>query len=264
MAEDGGRPGGDPVRVSRLEEGRIARISLDAGRGNVLSRDVIALLDGVFEDLARDTEVRAVVLTAEGKDFSWGASVPEHAPGEVEHMLPAFGRLFRAIARSGVPVCAAVRGRCFGGGLELALAAHRIVVAEDAKLGLPEVTLGVFPPMAAAVLPLRVSQPTVDRLVVTGEIVDGWTAAELGLADEAVPAGRVEEEAMRWASRYLGLSGIAVRFATRAARSTWDDALDDRLTRLERLYLDELMKTRDAREGIAAFMEKRKPTWVNQ
>ncbi len=194
--------------------------------------------------------MHAVILTAEGADFSYGASVAEHAPGPVREMLPLFSGLFRTIARAGVPLCAAVRGRCLGGGLELALAAHRILVAADAQLGLPEVKLGVFPPVAAAVLPLRVPQPVVDRLVMTGATVSGVEAVHLGLADQACAAEALEEEALAWARTFVELSGSSLRFATRAARAAWNEALGVRLERLEHLYLGELMDTRDAHEGI--------------
>ncbi|MDH5492282.1 MAG: enoyl-CoA hydratase/isomerase family protein [Myxococcales bacterium] len=252
------------ILVERLEEGRIARLSLSAGKGNVLTKALNGELARAFDALGEDRRLRAIVLTAEGKDFSFGASVPEHAPGQVEQMLPAFHALFRSIARSALPVVAAVRGRCLGGGFELALAAHRIFVTPDAKLGVPEVTLGVFPPVAAALLPLRVPQPVVDRMVGLGEIVDGSLAVQLGLADTLVEAPEaLESEALDWARRTLDLSGAAVRFATRAARAAWDEALGSRLAQLEALYLNELMETADAREGIAAFIERRKPRWVD-
>jgi cyclohexa-1,5-dienecarbonyl-CoA hydratase len=251
------------VSVARLAAGSVARVSLSGGKGNVLTRAAIADLASVFLELGEDKSVHAILLTAEGKSFSYGASVPEHAPGEVGRMLPEFCALFRAISATRLPVIAAVRGKCLGGGLELALAAHRIIVAEDAELGFPEVTIGVFPPVAAALLPLRVSQPVVDRLVVLGDIVRGTDAVAMGLADECAPAVSVETRALLWAERYRELSGVAVRFATRASRTAWDEALGARLDRLEHLYLDELMATADAREGIAAFLERRPPRWVD-
>jgi len=250
--------------MERLEGGRLAELRLTAGKGNVLDRAAIGELSAAFAQLGEDAELRAILLTAEGSNFSFGASVPEHVPGEVETMLPAFHQLFRDIAKSALPVVAVVQGRCLGGGLELALAAHRIEVSADAKLGVPEVTLGVFPPVAAAVLPLRVSQPVVDRLVTLGEIISGVEAADIGLVD-GVSDSREEARAagLRWAHRYLELSAVAVRYATRASRAAWDDALHTRLERLERLYLDELMRTHDAKEGIAAFLERRAPNWTN-
>lgn len=257
-------PSSGPVRVEPTCEGRVARITLAAGKGNVLTREVIAVLRDVFVELGRDRDIRAAVVAAEGKHFSFGASVPEHVPGEVERMLPELAELFRDMARAAVPLAAAVRGACLGGGLELVLAAHHIVVAEEAELGLPEVTLGVFPPVAAAVLPYRVPQPVADRLVTGGEQIGGREAVDIGLADAVCPADEVERVAEAWAQRYAPMSSTAVRFATRASRWAFDEALEHRLAALTDLYLDELMSTEDAREGISAFLEKRQPAWVNR
>jgi len=252
-----------PVSITPLPGGGIARVALHAGKGNVVDSRVIGALTQAFREVGEDRAVKAVVLTAEGSDFSFGASVPEHAPGRVDDMLPAFHALFRAMDDAAVPVIGAVRGRCLGGGFEIAIACHRLVVAEDAQLGVPEVTLGVFPPVAAALLPLRTGQPVVDRLVIGGELIDGVTAVSLGVAEHCCEAGNVDDDAIAYAERFVKLSGAAVRFATRAARAAWREALDDRLARLEKLYLEELMRTADAREGIAAFLERRKPTWRN-
>ncbi len=252
------------VAVDRAASGAVATIRITAGKGNVLSRAVVAALSRAVTSIGEDAKVRAIVLGAEGPDFSFGASVPEHAPSVVGAMLPEFHALFRAIAAASLPIVAAVRGRCLGGGLELAIAAHHLVVAEDAKLGVPEVTLGVFPPVAAALLPFRVTQPVADRLITLGEIVSGVEAKALGVADETAPASEVDAAAMLWAERYRPLSGAAVRFATRAARHAWNEALGERLTKLERMYLDDLMATSDAKEGINAFLERRTPCWSDR
>jgi cyclohexa-1,5-dienecarbonyl-CoA hydratase len=253
-----------PIAVERLSDGMIARVRLQVGKGNVLTRAVIVALDEAFRTLGDDGRVRAVALAADGNAFSYGASVPEHAPGEVETMLPAFHRLMRTIASTGLPIGVGVRGRCLGGGLELALVGHHIVAAEDALLGCPEVRLGVFPPVASAVLPLRAAQPVVDRLVVLGETVSGAEALAMGVVDEVAPAADVDERVLAWADRFKELSGAAVRFATRAARAAWIEALGPRLERLEKMYLDELMATADAKEGIAAFLARRTPVWVDR
>ncbi|MCC6873226.1 MAG: enoyl-CoA hydratase/isomerase family protein [Sandaracinaceae bacterium] len=251
------------IREERTHEGKLARLVLDAGKGNVLDRKLLVALDERFRALGEDHRVRVVLLSHAGDHFCFGASVAEHAPGEVESMLPAFHGLFRTIARAAVPIVVAVRGRCLGGGLELALAAHRIVVAGDAILGVPEITLGVFPPVAAAVLPLRAGQATADRLITSGETVRGADAVRLGLADESVPSAEVDGRALAIAEGYTHLSGAALRFAVRAARFAWDEALGARLDALEKLYLRELMATADAKEGIASFLEKRGPRWVD-
>jgi cyclohexa-1,5-dienecarbonyl-CoA hydratase len=251
------------IRVEHLADGHVVFVRLAAGKGNVLSLEVLGELDACWRALSEAPHVHAVVLGAAGPDFSFGASVAEHRPDLVRRMLPAFHTLFRTIAAAAVPTIAAVRGRCFGGGLELALAAQHIVVADDASLGVPEITLGVFPPVAAAVLPFRVRQPVADRLITLGEVVSGREAVALGLADQSVPADGVERAALAIAERYVALSGSSLRFATRAARAGWNDALDDRLTSLEQLYLGELTKTHDGCEGIEAFLGKRKPVWTD-
>ena len=250
-----------PIAVSRLADGKVARVHLQAGKGNVLSRAVIVALEAAFRELAADVRVRAVALTAEGRAFSFGASVPEHAPGEVDAMLPAFHGLMRTIVESGLPLGVAVRGSCLGGGLELAVMGHHVVAADDATLGCPEVKLGVFPPVLSAVLPLRCRQPVVDRLVTRGDTVTGTEALALGLVDEVAPAAEVDARVFAWAETYGELSGAAVRFASRAARAAFSEALGARLDRLEKLYLGELMATDDAKEGIAAFLARRAPVW---
>lgn len=253
-----------PIALERLSEGTVAHVRLQAGKGNILSRAVIVALDAAFRELGADGRVRAVALTAEGPAFSYGASVPEHVVGEVETMLPAFHALMRTLVDTGLPLGVAVRGRCLGGGFELALMGHHIVAANDALLGCPEVRLGVFPPVASAVLPLRVKQPVVDRLVVLGDTLTGAEAFGVGLVDEVAPAAEVDARVLAWAERFRELSGAAVRFASRAARAAFSEALGARLGRLEALYLSELMATADANEGIAAFLARRAPVWVDR
>lgn len=252
------------VAVTRLAGGMIARVCLTGDKGNILSRSTVAALSKAFQEIGNDHRVKAVILTADGPSFCYGASVPEHAPAEVDRMLPEFCALFRTIAATSLPVAAAVRGRCLGGGLELALAATRLVVSEDAVLGLPEVTLGVFPPVAPVLLHFRTRQPIIDRMVVLGESISGVEAVALGVADSCAPASEVEPKALAWAERYRDLSGAAIRHATRAARIGWNEALGGRLDRLEKMYLNDLMATADAKEGINAFLERRSPRWTDQ
>jgi cyclohexa-1,5-dienecarbonyl-CoA hydratase len=259
---DGGASG--PIACTRVADGRVARITIDAGRGNILTRRVIEVLDATFTELRTDPHVCAVVLDAAGRDFSFGASVPEHTPDQVGRMLPAFVQLFRTIARTSLPLCAAVQGQCLGGAAELVLVAQHVIASGDAEIGLPEVRLGVFPPVASALLPLRVRQPVADRFVALGETLDARSALDVGIVDEVVQRTELASAAIAWAAPYAKLSAAAVRFATRAARAAWDEALGARLDRLERLYLDELMSTDDAREGIRAFLERRQPTWVDR
>jgi cyclohexa-1,5-dienecarbonyl-CoA hydratase len=175
-------------------------------------------------------------------------------------MLETFHGLFAKIAAAAVPVLAAVRGQCLGGGLELAAFCHRVFAAPDSSLGQPEIKLGVIAPVASALLPERVGRGTADELLLTGRSLTGSEAVRCGLVDAV--ADDPEAAALAFArENLLQHSPSSLRFAARAARDDFHDRFFATLRRLERLYLDELMATRDAVEGITAFLEKRPPTW---
>lgn len=251
------------VRTESTHGGRRARIVLSAGKGNVLDTEASEELCDAVVAAGCDEGVRAITLEAEGPHFSFGASVPEHVPGKAEPLLRALGDAVRAILRSPVPVVAAVRGACLGGGLEIVLPCHRIVAAPDAKLGLPEVTLGMFAPAGTALLPERVARGLAEEMLLTGRVLSGVEARAAGLADET--DGDPEQAALRWAEqRLLPLSGTAVRHATAAARHIVVARAEPEMARLERTFLTDTMRTPDALEGVASFLEKRAPRWSAQ
>lgn len=257
------------VRVAapqRLCDGAIAVLELGPPPANVLDRARIAALREGLAALAGEPALKAILIRGAGAHFSYGASVPEHLPGEVETMLPEFHALLRELgAPSLPPVIAVVRGRCLGGGLELALACDLIAVAEDAQLACPEVKLGVFPPAGAALLSARAGAGRALDLVCSGRAIRGAEAAAWGLAAICAPAGALDAKVEEWAREHLlTLSGSALRHARRAARAPLRRALEETLPALERQYLEELMATRDAREGLDAFLAKRAPKWSDQ
>jgi len=217
----------------------------------------------VFERAAESRGLKGILLGAQGKHFCFGASVEEHRPDAVATMLAGFHALFRQIAGSGVPVLVAVRGACLGGGLELAAFCQRVFAHPTAKLGQPEIALGVFAPVASAILAERIGRGGADDLLLSGRNVDADEALSMRLVDS------VDEDpdvaAQTWAETYLlPHSASSLRLATRAARLDFQQRFEQVLARLESLYLDDLMTTHDAVEGITAFLEKRKPEWSNQ
>jgi cyclohexa-1,5-dienecarbonyl-CoA hydratase len=242
------------------ESGALARLTLAAGKGNVLSRGVIAALRQALDAAWAHGELRAVVIDAEGRAFSYGAAVDEHRPEQAREMLHDLHALVLELAASPVPVIAAVRGACLGGGLELVLACTRIVVAPDAQLGQPEIRLGVFAPVGSVLLPRRVGEARAAELLLGGESVGAARAVEIGLADE-LAEDPLEAARAFVRARLLPLSASSLRHAHRALRRSTVEVLRAELAELERLYLEELVPTEDAREGIAAFLEKRAPVW---
>jgi cyclohexa-1,5-dienecarbonyl-CoA hydratase len=201
-----------------------------------------------------------VLIEGDGPHFSFGASVAEHRPGRIGEMLPAFHGLFAQMLRAAVPLLAAVRGQCLGGALELAAFCQRVFAAPDARLGQPEIQLGVFAPVASLILPERIGRGGAEDLCLSGRTLDADEALRIGLVDEiaADPAAA----ALAYARRHLlPRSASSLRMAVRASRHGFASRLQRDLQELEHLYLDELMATHDAVEGIAAFVEKRPPVW---
>lgn len=250
-----------PVVATVEEDGGLLRLVLARPKGNILDAAMIEALRAAVR--GAEPRVRAILLEGQGRHFSFGASVEEHRPDQVGDLLPAFHALFRELLGAGKALLAAVRGQCLGGGLELAAACHRVFAAPDASLGQPEVKLGVFAPVASLVLPLRLGQARADDLLLSGRAVGAEEALRLGLVDEVAPDPAAA--ALAWHRTHLApLSAAGLRHAVLAGRQLLRRALDEELPRLERLYLDELMATADAREGIDAFLHRRPPAWSHR
>lgn len=253
----------EPLRVC---DGAAAVLELGPAPANLLDRAQIRRITEQLEVLADEPELRAIVVRGSGGHFCYGASVPEHLPGQVEAMLPEFHALLRAFDHPRLPpVIASVRGRCLGGGLELALVCDQIFAAEGSSLGCPEIKLGVFPPAGIALLPLRVSAARALELATTGRIVTGAEAHAIGLVEHLAPADALDDAVESWIrTQWLPLSGAALRQARYAARAPFRAVLQERLAELEGQYLGPVMSTEDAREGLNAFLEKRAPRWSHR
>ena len=250
-----------PLSVERLDEGAIWRVTIGGSKGNILDGAGVQALAEPFRDARVSPHLKAICLEGQGAHFSFGASVPEHLPPLAGAMLGAFHGALLAMIDSHVPVLAAVRGQCLGGGLEIVMLCHRVVAAPDARLGQPEIMLGVFAPMASIVLADRVGRSAADDLCLSGRSVTAQEALAMRLVDQ-IADGDPADEAMGWARTHLlPKSASSLRYAVRAARSGLRARLADELPAIERLYLDDLMSTADALEGLQAFMERRPVTW---
>jgi cyclohexa-1,5-dienecarbonyl-CoA hydratase len=256
-----GNPG-DRLRVEVLEDGAVARVILGGSKGNIIDEAMSTALAAVFRDTAAARDRKALILEGDGAHFSYGASVEEHLPQRVAAMLRAFHGLFAALLDGAVPTLAAVRGRCLGGGLEVAAFCHRVFASPDAVLGQPEIVLGVFAPVASTFLRERVGRGAAEDLCLSGRVLPAAEALRLGLVD--VIADDPFQAALGYARDHLlPRSASSLRHAVRAVRHDLAARFGADIAAQERLYLDELMKTTDAAEGIRAFLEKRPPRWSN-
>ncbi|MEX2270970.1 MAG: enoyl-CoA hydratase/isomerase family protein [Vicinamibacterales bacterium] len=251
-----------PVSIAFDETGSRAALRFSHPKGNILTREIMIGLRAAFEDVSRAPRLKLVTLASDGPDFSFGASVPEHAPGEIEHALPEMHELVREMLALPAATAAVVQGRCLGGGFELALACDFIMAASGSSFALPEIALGVLPPVGSVLLPLKAGYARAARAALTGapQPVEEWTQA--GLITLTAPADLLDAAVENWFARHLAPhSAAALRHAVRALRLTAHDAIERLLPRIEQLYLKDLMSTEDAAEGIRAFVEKRPPRW---
>lgn len=252
-----------PVRSWLDRDGRLLRLRLARPKANVLDAAMVGALDEALQRMATGPALAGILIDHEGPHFSFGASVEEHLPGRCAAMLKGFHALIVRLAGAPVPVLTAVRGQCLGGGLEVALAGHFIVAAPDAGLGQPEIVLGVFAPAASVLLPQRVGQARAEDLLFSGRTVNADEARAIGLVDAV--ADDPEAAALAWFDRHLApKSASSLRHAVAAARSAPTRDLAARLEELEELYLSRLMATRDAAEGLEAFIAKRPARWENR
>ena len=250
------------ITCEETHDGRRLAVTLRGGRGNVIDTVMAKELADVLIERTDGPHLRCVTIAAEGDNFSFGASVPEHSGDKARALLENVDRAVCAILHVDVPVIAAVRGNCLGGGLELVLPCHRIIAGPNARLGQPEITLGMFAPAGSVLLPERVGRGIAEDMLLTGRILDAAEAKSVGLVDQI--ADDPEAAATAWFERHLlPKSAAALRFATKAARATLVRQIGSSLVELEQLFIEEMTKTRDANEGVASFVEKRRPVWVD-
>jgi len=252
-----------PLKAWLERDGALLRLRLSRPKANIVDAAMIAALHAALDAHRSARGLRGVLLDAEGSHFSFGASVEEHVAERCAGMLAALHALILAMVEFPVPILTAVRGQCLGGGLEVVLAGGPIFATADAKLGQPEMLLGVFAPAASCLLPYRVNQPTAEDLLFSGQTLSGEEARAAGLV-QAV-ADDPEAAALAYFDEHLASkSAAALACAVAAARAPRIRELRKRLAEVERLYLDQLMSTRDANEGLAAFLARRSPTWEHR
>jgi len=256
-------PGDSPLKDRIERDGALLRLTLARPKANLVDSAMIAALHGALVAYRGSNEtsgLRGVLLDAEGPHFSFGASVEEHLPDRCAAMLASLHALILAMLEFPAPILTVVRGQCLGGGLELALAGGPIFAAPDTQFSQPEMKLGVFAPAASVLLPYRVNQPAAEDLLLSGRAIGAEEAKAIGLVQRVFDDP--EAAALAYFDQHLaGKSAAALACAVAAARGELIRNVRDRLADVERLYLDKLMQTRDANEGLLAFLAKRNPNW---
>ena len=252
------------VNATLLEDGTLLRLMLNRPKGNVLTMEMMTALSQALSDHIDNPNLRMVFIRGAGNHFSFGASVEEHVKEKAPAMLAGFHDMIRKVAAYPAPIAALVEGSCLGGAFELILACHMVFAAPSAAFGCPEIKLGVFPPVLAAIGAQRLGGPLAEKLILTGGTIDASMAEKAGLVSAIFSGGNPEEELMEWYRKNLRpLSAFAIRQGARVARlgSGLINALQDPLAKIEKQYVDEVLASNDGNEGITAFIERRKPVW---
>jgi cyclohexa-1,5-dienecarbonyl-CoA hydratase len=250
------------VRVLEEAGGSWQRLRMEAPPGHLLSLAMVEALAAAVASASARPGVKWLTIEGSRREFSYGASIPEHLPAVMPTVLPAMHALMRCVLDTPVPTAALVDGRCLGGGFELALCCDAVIATGEATLGLPEIKLAAFPPVAAALLPIRVGASRASRAVIAGDALPAHYWHHAGLVALVPDGSTLFEAAFTWFARYLApRSAAALSHAALAARAVWRPDVERALVANERRYLDGLLAHPDAEEGIRAWMERRVPNW---
>jgi cyclohexa-1,5-dienecarbonyl-CoA hydratase len=243
-------------------DGPTATVTLNRPPLNILDIATIDRLDEAIGELAADPGLVLIVLRSAGdRAFSVGVAVQDHTPDKVVPMLESLHGTIRRLRDLEAVTVAAVQGHCLGGGMELALSCDLVIATEDARFAQPEIELGCYPPVAAALLPSRIGAGLTLDLALTGRTLTCEEAERLGLVARRVPSGTLDDAVREFAAQLTAKSAPVVRLAKKAVRAGRDLPFSAALAETERIYKEELLPLEDMAEGTAAFLAKRRPVW---
>lgn len=241
-------------------EGGMATVTLSRPPLNVFTipmmEEMVSALEWAIKDPAG-----LIVIDAEGKAFSAGVDVADHTEDKVDGMIEVFDRIFMTMSGTDKPIAGVVKGAALGGGCELAIFCDILVASEKAKFAQPEIAVGVFPPIACYLLPRIVSWPRALELLLSGETIGAERAEQIGLVNKVLPFEDFENKASEYLQKFLKMSPLVLAMTKKAARAGLGKDFATGLKVIDDIYLNQLMKSEDAREGLSSFMEKRQPVW---
>jgi cyclohexa-1,5-dienecarbonyl-CoA hydratase len=248
---------------TELKDG-VATLTLNRAPVNILNIEMMEEINTYLEGLKKEKSLKLLIVQATGKAFSAGVDVGEHLGELVYKMIEVFHKMFRLMDALKVPSIAVVNGSALGGGCELALYCDMVIATEKAKFGQPEIQVGVFPPIAALIFPRIIGRKKAMELILAGETIGAQEAYNMGLVNKVVPEASLAQEVEAFIGKFTKLSGIVLKLTKEATLAGLNDDVDQGLKKIEKIYLNQLMKSHDAIEGLKAFLEKRKPTWKDE
>ena len=246
------------------EKDMIGRITFNIPPYNILNIEMMKEINQALTDFQKKS-LKVLILDANGKAFSAGVDVSDHTKEKVNEMIHVFHDIFTNLRKIKAPTIALVNGAALGGGCEVATFCDIVIASEKSKFGQPEIKVGVFPPVAAAIFPKLMWSKKALELIMTGETISANEAKDLGLVNHILPVENFETEAEKFiAEKLASNSAIILQLTKRAFMEGATQNYAESIKKIEDIYLNELMKTDDANEGLKAFLEKRQPVWKNK
>ncbi len=248
---------------TELKDG-VAYLTLNRAPLNWLNIEMMGEINTYFESLMKEKHLKLLVIQALGKAFSVGVEVAEHLGDLAPKMIETFHRMFRLMDALKVPSLAVVNGAALGGGCELAFYCDMVIATEKSKFGQPEIQVGVFPPIAALIFPRMIGRKKAMELILVGDTIGAPEALAMGLINKVVPEASLSEEVNGFIEKLKKLSAVVLKLTKEAALAGLNDDMEKGLRVIEKIYIEKLMTSHDAMEGLKAFCEKRKPTWKDE
>ncbi len=250
--------------IAVLETGESVSLVLRRPPLNVMNITMMQEMNAALEQLLAHSGPKVLVIRAEGKAFSAGVDIADHTAEKVGTMMKEFHRIFELLNQFAIPVVAAVDGAALGGGCELAIFCDMIIASERAKFGQPEINVGVFPPVAAIIAPRLIGRNRALEWLMSGEAITAAEAERIGLVNRVYPVEAFEEQVKAFVGKFTAQSRVIAELTKKALDRGLRRPVMEGLADAENLYMNEMMRTEDANEGLKAFLEKRKPVWKNR
>lgn len=245
-------------------DGSVARMTLNRPEHNLLNEGMLREISDGIGFAGDSAEIKLVVLDSACKVFCGGIDIGEYTSTRVFQMLDAFHGVCSAMLEVGKPVVCVVNGPAIGGGAELAAFGDLVVATPKARFAQPEISIGVFPPLASTILPFLVGPKKALEIVLTGEAISAERALELGLVNRLVPEANLQQSVNELTERIAAHSGPVLTMAKKAILGGMGLSLRDGLKNSMNIFLNELYRLEDSQEGLRALVEKRKPNWKNR
>ena len=250
--------------IQLQKEGDVVRLTLNRPPYNVMNITMLEEIGHAIDDLDMMQDTKIILFEGSDKSFSGGLDIADHTEEKAYQMLEVFHRIVRSLIELEAVSISVVKGMALGGGCELAACCDFCFSAEDAKLGQPEIKVGILPSVACVLYPRLIGLHKAFEIILTGRVLSAREAESVGLISRSVSPDQLDAEVQRWIHSLKGLSAPVLRYTRRAVLDVVNLPFEDALKHVEEIYLNQLMSTEDTKEGLRAFLEKRKPAWKHR